>query len=74
MAVSLNKWYRRVVELATSYGAVVSHGGSGHYRIRHPSGWAVTASKSPRSESRAAWNLERDLRMAARAQRKRRQA
>ncbi|HZJ67700.1 MAG TPA: hypothetical protein VFD36_29555 [Kofleriaceae bacterium] len=57
-------WRRQVAELVHEFGATFEVT-TGHIKIRHPSGWSLTASSSPSDCSRAIKNLRADLRRKA---------
>lgn len=60
-------WRRIVDAIADEVDAIVTVTGSGHLRLTHPSGWFVTAAKSP-GDHRSEQNLWRDIRHARRGQ------
>lgn len=57
-------WRRAIEELAEEFGATVEESRGDHLRIRHPSGWFLSVSKSP-SDHRALANVRGDLRRKA---------
>lgn len=50
----MTKTYKRnLIAMAKQYGAEVDFHRSGHPQIRHPSGWSVPVSCTPRDETDA---------------------
>lgn len=59
-------WDRTVRRLAAKYSCTVARRANNHYAIRHPTGWFVICSSSPRSETRETRNVEAMLRRYSR--------
>lgn len=59
-------WDRAVRQLAAKYGCVPTRLANNHYALRHPSGWYVVCSSSPRSPERETRNVEAMLRRFSR--------
>ncbi len=57
------KW-RKLVRTLEAQGCAVTKAGSGHWRVRCPSGALVFVSDSPSDEKRAWLNVRADLRRA----------
>lgn len=53
-------WKRAIDELAAEYGCTVEHTKGSHYKITHPDGWFVFASRTP-SDARALRHVRSDL-------------
>jgi hypothetical protein len=64
--VTRSSWVCLIAELAEQYGATVELTNGSHWRLRHPDGWFVIASQTPRDEWHARRYVERDIRKAIR--------
>lgn len=62
--MSSRAWRRQVEDLAAEFGCELEHTRGDHLRVAHPSGWALSVSKSP-SDHRALANVRADLRRKA---------